>query len=156
MNIDLLRHGAAESAGPGGADADRELTDQGRADLIDVLTRARDDGVKPSLILSSPFLRARDTAKLAAEILGYTGPIEHSPALEPERSPFDLWDAIRTRKHETEILLAGHLPLLGDLASILLGKGVGIGTATLVRIHIPELVPEPEGKLEWILRPGGR
>ncbi len=156
MNIDILRHGAADAAGPGSPDADRELTEQGRADLTDVLTRAREAGARPTLILTSPLVRARDTAKLAAEILGYTGPIEQSRALEPERSPFDLWDEIRTRQDESEILLAGHLPLLGDLASILLGKGVGIGTATMVRIQVPELVPEPAGKLEWIIRPGGR
>jgi phosphohistidine phosphatase len=156
MVIEILRHGAAAPAAPGGSDADRELTPEGRACVVDVLSRARDAGAKPSLILSSPYIRAHQTARLAAEIFAYTGAIEQSRALEPERSPFDLWDEIRARKAESEILLAGHLPLLGDLASILLGKAVGIGAATMLRIHVSDLVPEPAATLEWVIRPGQR
>ena len=121
--------------------------------MIDVLKRAREAGAKPSLIIASPYARAAATGRLAAEVLGYTGQIESNPALEPDRSPFDLWDEIRARSGESEILLAGHLPILGDLASILLGNGVGISTATMLRIHVPELVPEPAGTLQWLLQP---
>ena len=156
MEIDILRHGAALPGAPGASDAGRELSAEGRAQLIDVLERARESGARPSLIIASPYTRAMQTARLAAEILGYTGAIESNPALEPDRSPFDLWDEIRARSGESEILLAGHLPILGDLTSILLGKGVGITAATMLRIHVPELVPEPSGTLQWLLRPGTR
>ena len=153
MEIDLLRHGTAAPAEPGGADGDRPLSEAGQAQVRDVVERAREAGAKPSLILCSPYTRAVQSANIAAGALGYTGRIERSRALEPDRSPFDLWDDLRGRSGETEILLVGHLPLLGDLASILLGKGVGITPATMVRIHIPELVPEPGGTLQWVLQP---
>jgi len=153
MEIDILRHGASLPAEPGGADTDRPLSEQGRAQVKDVVERARDAGAKPSLILASSYARAVETAAIAARILGYSGTIVESRSLEPDRSPFDLWDALRERTEESEILLVGHLPLLGDLVSILLGKGVGITPGTMLRIHVPELVPEPAATLQWVLQP---
>lgn len=153
MEIDLLRHGAALPQDRGTPDADRPLSDTGQAQVRDVAARALEAGAKPSLILVSPYARARESASIAAKALGYRGEIVESRALEPDRSPFDLWDAVRERTGESEILLVGHLPLLGDLASILLGRGVGITPGTMVRIHVPELVPEPGGTLQWLLQP---
>ena len=153
MQVDLLRHGAATPSKPGSSDGDRPLSDAGEAQVKAVAERAREAGAKPSLILSSPYTRARQTAAIAAKILGYSGAIVEIRSLEPDRSPFDLWDDVRARTEESEILLVGHLPLLGDLASILLGRGIGIPPATIVRIHVPQLVPEPGASLQWVLGP---
>ena len=62
MQIYLLRHGIAEDAKPGRPDSERALTDEGRAKLRRVLKRARTADVTPSLILSSPYRRAMETA----------------------------------------------------------------------------------------------
>ena len=151
MLVDLLRHGAALAAAPGGADSERALSQEGREQLQGVVERARAAGAKPSLLISSPYRRARETAEIAAGILGYAGAIGRSRALEPDRSPFDIWDEVRRRDTESEILLVGHLPLLGELALLLLKRSVRIYPGTMLCIEVPELVPEPSGTLEWML-----
>src|SRR5215203_2868503 len=106
MEIYLLRHGIAEDGYP---DAQRALTAEGKEKLRKVLKRA---GAKPSLILSSPYRRALETAGIAAEVLGYTDEIEGANSLTADGSPTAVWEEIRARKGETAILVASHEPLM--------------------------------------------
>ena len=72
MQIYLLRHGIAEDGTP---DSDRALTAEGREKLRRVLARARSADVAPTLILSSPYRRAVETADVAVDLLGYEGKV---------------------------------------------------------------------------------
>jgi phosphohistidine phosphatase len=65
VQIYLLRHGIAENTTP---DSERALTPEGREKLRRVLARARAADVALSLILSSPYRRAIETAEIAAEV----------------------------------------------------------------------------------------
>src|SRR5437899_3482698 len=100
MQIYLLRHGIAEDGKPGRPDSERALTEEGRAKLRRVLKRARTGDVNPSLILSSPYRRAVETADVAVEILRYQGQIAQSRAFLPEASPRHAWDEIRAHSKE--------------------------------------------------------
>ena len=60
-------------------------------------TRAKKPKVEPSLILSSPYKRARQTAEIAAEVLRYDKKIVQTEALLPEARPQALWEELRTR-----------------------------------------------------------
>src|ERR1043165_4919904 len=102
-------------------DSDRALTDEGRDKLRRVLRRGREGGVAPTLILSSPYRRALQTAEIAAEVLQYEGKIVKTRALVPESSTSDTWDELRTRSGEEGILLASHEPLMSSLTAFLLG-----------------------------------
>ena len=64
MQIYLLRHVIAEDAKPGHPDSERPLTAEGRDKLRRVLKRARTADLDPSLILSSPYRRALETAEI--------------------------------------------------------------------------------------------
>jgi phosphohistidine phosphatase len=156
VSIYLLRHAIAEDARPGMSDPERTLTDEGRTKLRRVLKRARAAGVAPSLILSSPYRRALETADMAAQALGYQGKIVETTALEPMASPRDAWDVIRQRHGEDAILLATHGPLVGSLVAFLLRSpalDVDMKKAALVRIDCQNLSPEPNGVLKWMLTP---
>jgi phosphohistidine phosphatase len=156
MEIYLLRHGSAEPTSPGHPDADRSLTDDGREKLRRVLKRARDAGAEPSLILSSPYRRAMETAEAAAALLGYQGKVVKTRALVPEASPFDAWDEIRKRGEERAILLASHEPLMSSMVAFLLGSptlSVDMKKAALVRVDCERIGPEPVGILKWMLTP---
>jgi phosphohistidine phosphatase len=122
MQLYLLRHGIAEDGAPGQPDSERALTHEGREKLRRVLHRAREAGVSPSLILSSPYRRALETAGVSAEVLGYDGKIVKTRALVPEASPFDTWAELRNRPDEPAILLASHEPLMSSLAAFLLAS----------------------------------
>ena len=157
MQIYLLRHGIAEDAKPGHPDAERPLTAEGRDKLHRVLVRARAAGLDPSLILSSPYRRACETATVAAEVLAYKGEIVRTPALVPESSPFDAWEEIRHRKAERAILLSSHEPLMSSLVAFLLDSPalhVDMKKAALVRIDCERFGPRAAGVLKWMLTPG--
>jgi phosphohistidine phosphatase len=157
MQIYLLRHGIAEDAKPGHPDAERALTNEGRDKLRRVLKRARTADLSPSLILSSPYRRALETAAAAAEVLAYKGEIVRTRTLLPESSPFDAWEEIRTHKDERAVLLASHEPLMSSMAAFLLDSPaltVDMKKAALVRIDCERFGPKAAGVLKWMLTPG--
>lgn len=157
MQIYLLRHGIAEDARAGQPDAERALTADGRDKLRRVLKRARSADLEPTVILSSPYRRALETAAVAAEVLGYKGEIVRVKALTPEASPHDTWEEIRDRKDERAIVLASHEPLMSSLAAFLLDSPalmVDMKKAALVRIDCDHIGPRPRGILKWMLTPG--
>ena len=156
MQIYLLRHGIAEDARQGHPDSERALTSEGREKLRRVLKRARAAGVAPSLILSSPYRRATETADVAVEALGYQGKVVRTPALLPEASPYDGWEEVRSHHGERSVLLSSHEPLMSSLAAFLLGSPaleVDMKKAALVRVDCDRLGPQPKGVLKWMLTP---
>jgi phosphohistidine phosphatase len=156
MEIYLLRHGIADDGKPGRPDSARELTDEGRRKTADVLKLARKAGARPSLILSSPYVRARQTAQIAAVELAYEGHILPVDSLVPHSSPENVWKDIRDHGHEEAILLAGHEPLLGSMVAYLLNSPalrVEMKKAALVRIDLESLRAAPHGVLRWMLVP---
>ena len=154
MELYLLRHGIAEDRAPSGRDADRRLTDEGRARLRRVLERAHHAAVSPSLILSSPYRRALETAEIAARELGYAGKIVRIPALTPDGSPQQLWESICEHREESAVLLAGHEPLFSAAVAYLLGTTrsiVHFRKGALMRIDFEVFGSTPAGVLEWML-----
>jgi phosphohistidine phosphatase len=157
MEIYLLRHAIAEDHGPSGRDADRRLTEHGRLKLRRVMKRAHAAGVSPSLILSSPYQRAVETAEIAAHELGYEGEILRTDGLIPGSSPPRVWSDLRAHRTESAILLAGHEPLFSATVAWMLGSTramVHFRKAGLVRIDVETLGVEPQGVLKWMLTAG--
>jgi len=155
MQIHLLRHGTAESARPSRSDSERKLTAAGREEVRQAIECVR-PAIAPTLILSSPYARAVETAQIAAEMLGYTGTIMRTEALAPSASPHLIWDEISCRPDESQILLTGHEPLLSQLTAHLLNcptLQVHVRKGTLVRIDIERFSGKPCGVLKWVLPP---
>jgi phosphohistidine phosphatase len=126
----LLRHG---DAAPGSPDEQRSLTDLGR-------TQARAAGaalarldVPIELCLSSPKLRALQTAELAAEQLG----VEVSIAGELAGEPFDPTSVAAGLEHA---LLVGHDPAMSSAVRELTGANVAMRKGGLAGIEGRELV----------------
>ncbi len=156
MEIYILRHAIAEERRPGRRDQDRALTDEGRKKLGPVLDRARAAGAAPSLILTSPYVRAVQTAELAAEALGYRGTLVRCNALVPGSPPEAAWLEIREHGNEKAILLAGHEPLLSEIAGHLLGAprlAMDLKKGALLRLDVDSSAREPRGTLQWLLTP---
>jgi len=156
VEVYLLRHGIAEDHAASGRDADRVLTEEGKRKLQKVMDRARKAGVNPTLILSSPLVRAIETAQIAAEALEYKSEIARSNALLPNAAPRDVWAEIRAHRDEPSILLAGHEPLFSQTVAYLLGSTramVEFKKGALIRVDFAALGAEPRGVLEWMLTP---
>jgi phosphohistidine phosphatase len=155
LRIYILRHGIAEDAPPGGSDAVRALTQEGKKKSRAVLECARRAGVRPDVILTSPLKRAVETAEIAAAVLGVQGESIRTSALAPSGSPERVWKEIRARKAEG-ILLAGHEPLLSTVIAFLLGcpaLQVTMKKAALVSIEVETQEAQPKGSLLWMLTP---
>src|SRR5207237_5611733 len=152
----LLRHGTAEDVRPGVSDAERKLTEGGRDEIRRALACVRKAKVAPSLILSSPYVRAIETAEIAAASVGYQGTIVRTEALVPSGSPECVWDELGGRRNETEILMAGHEPLMSQLAAYLLNSPalqVNMRKATILCIDLERVTGNPRGILKWMLPP---
>lgn len=125
----LLRHGIAEPREDGRSDAARALTAAGRRRCAAVLTRLRQRGLAADLMLSSPLVRARQTAELAVHA-NLAPSLELAEDLRPGGAPLSqlaTWLAVVPARcgQRPRLLLVGHEPDLGDLASTLIGAPVG-------------------------------
>jgi len=154
MEIYILRHGIAEEGRPGQPDSARRLTGEGKEKLRRVLSTARAAGVRPGALLSSPYVRAVETAALAREVLQLDAPIEETEALTPLESPAGVWDQIRRHRRVDQILLAGHEPQLSSLVAYLIGapgEAVEMKKGALARVDLEAWGPQPRGRLVWLL-----
>jgi len=156
MEIYILRHGIAEDGHAGQPDSERALTPEGKKKLRATLRTARDAGMNPTLVMTSPLRRAVQTAQIAAEVLDYKGEILRTKALAPSSSPRGVWDEVRVHKDERQILLAGHEPLFSSLAAFLLGTPnlqTDFKKGAIVRIDVERFAAEAHGILKWMLVP---
>jgi phosphohistidine phosphatase len=156
MQIYILRHGIAEDEASSGQDADRELTSEGRKKLREVLRVAERANVSPSLIVTSPLVRAVQTAEVAVEVLGYREVLVRTEALTPSSSPEAVWEEIRNHRGVQQLMLVGHEPLLSQLVAYLLGApslAVEMKKAGLARIDMEGFSSQPRGVLKWLLVP---
>ncbi len=155
MRIYLLRHGIAED-GYGKPDSERTLTPEGIKKLHEVMKTLRDANVSPTLVISSPYKRALQTAEIAVQDLGFQGTFETSTSLTPDSNPRDAWTEVRARKGEAEVLLVGHDPLFSSLTAFLLNSPslmIDFKKAGIVAIDMAGFGPQPHGVLRWYLTP---
>ena len=153
----FFRHGiAVDPADPSVASdpsgQSRPLTDEGI-----LKTRAGAEGLKRMAIafdklLTSPWLRAKQTADILAEVLDLTP--EELPELAGDHSPEELIKALAAH-HGRRTLLVGHEPLLSATVAALLGADFDIdfkksGACTLELEALPFKNP---GTLLWLLTP---
>jgi phosphohistidine phosphatase len=156
MELYLLRHAIAEDGSASGRDADRKLTQEGLEKLRRIAKFAHNAGLAPSLILSSPYVRAVETAAAAARVLDYAGEILKTDRLTPGASPAEAWAEVRAHRGEDSILAVGHEPLFSATASWMLGSTrimIDFRKAALVRIDFETLGAEPRGVLRWMITP---
>ncbi len=160
MNLYLLRHGIAVDRGLPGYedDSQRPLTPKGAARIHRIAQSIKGLGVQFDLILSSPYLRAHQTAHIFASFYGIEDKLYLTENLTPMNPPAALIGEI----HETyagalSVLLVGHEPYLGAMAGMLLaGDGqvpIAFKKGGLCKFSIDELKYGRCATLEWLLTP---
>ncbi len=156
MLLYILRHGEAEMGLRGEPDSGRRLTDKGKQLSRRVLARAAAAGVETETMLVSPYVRARETAEIAREVLGFAGAALPSDALLPDSEPEVLWDEVRVHRDDPQLLLIGHNPLLSEFLTVLLGAGdhaIDLKTGGLACVDVGSPGTRPRGRLVWLLTP---
>lgn len=160
MNLYLLRHGIAAELGTHGLtrDAERPLTAKGERKLWRIAEGIKALELSFDVILSSPYLRARQTAELIAEAIHASRKIEFSESLTPAGSAKQLIDQINGVKAEREnILLVGHEPHLSSFISLLVSGKAGLELVMkkggLCKLSVESLKHGRCAALEWLLTP---
>ncbi len=120
MLLYLIRHGQTEDRAATGNDADRQLTEAGIKELRRVARRLNDLGVRFDHTLTSPLVRARQTAEvLVKESL--TAWVEDADFLAPNGRFEDLraWLGQWRKRQAGTVAAVGHQPNLGEWAEML-------------------------------------
>jgi phosphohistidine phosphatase len=128
MNLYLLRHGIAADIGEAGItqDSQRPLTAEGIAKLKRGAAAMRALELKFDVILSSPFVRARETAELVAGALHAQDRLKLEPGLACGGEMREVIRRLATRKPAPDsALLVGHEPDLSRLISLLVSGDAG-------------------------------
>jgi phosphohistidine phosphatase len=156
VKVYLVRHAEAEDRRPGRRDEERALTAQGRSDFEQVVGGLAALGIQFDRILTSPLVRARQTAEILAGVLPGPRPAELN-ALAPGGTFEDVFRALRDPGGESRIALVGHEPSLGALVS-LAATGIASDGTPLKKGGVACLKfagePKPRGAtLSWLLTP---
>jgi len=156
VKVYVVRHGEAEEQRPGRRDAERELTREGRAQFEQVVEGLVALGIRLDRILTSPLIRARQTAEILARALPGPTPTEID-ALAPGGSFEAVFRALRDPASEAGVALVGHEPALGALVS-LATTGIASDATPLKKggVACLKFAGEPRAKgatLGWLLTP---
>lgn len=109
ITVDFLRHGIATPRVADQEDGHRALTAEGRARTEAVLRRLQDLGWSWQIALTSPLLRAKQTAQIA-QAVGLTDQVQEFPALAPGG---DFAELVRWHQKQAQIqslVVVGHQP----------------------------------------------
>jgi phosphohistidine phosphatase len=116
MRLYLVHHG--EAVGPE-VDAQRPLSQTGRAAVERLAAEAAARGAKPAVVWHSGKLRAKQTAEAFWRACNALAEFSATRDLQPDDPP--LWIRDRLRGESRDILLAGHYPHLPRLLTTLIG-----------------------------------
>lgn len=151
----LLRHGIAEERRPDLADGDRALTARGRERTRQVVERLVALGLTADQLLSSPLLRARQTADIAVAA-GWAPDLTLAAELAPGGDALSRLPRWCEACGGDSLALVGHEPDLSGLAATLVGAPAGcldLRKAGLIQLHLPGGVAAGQAVLVSLVRP---
>lgn len=156
FEIYLVRHGLAEERGPKWPDdGKRPLSADGMSRMKKSARGLDRVDVTFDVILTSPLVRARQTAEiLSAEMEGHP-PIVNIDSLIPGGAYASLIADLEKYTRKTRIALVGHEPGIGELAARLLGSrhSIEFKKGAIARIDLEQIPPAGPGDLRWMLPP---
>jgi phosphohistidine phosphatase len=158
MKCVLFRHGiAAERDEWDGPDADRPLTERGAKRVAQAAAGLSRLDVQPTHVLSSPLIRAIETARIAHRSLRTRTAVRIVDELLPDASPNQLLLILHDLPPESCVLCVGHEPHLGMAASVFLSGRASasfpLKKAGACLIESSAIVKPGQGILRWWLTP---
>jgi phosphohistidine phosphatase len=160
MNLYIIRHAIAVDEGTPQyeEDSQRPLTDKGKKKMVQIAKGVRALSVKFDMILSSPYVRAKETAEILADVFKMKKKIEFSENLIPMGDP-DLLIAELNEKYKVDsIALVGHEPQLTHLIGLLVSENprmdLTLKKGGVCSLSTDDLHHTRKATLEWLLTPG--
>jgi phosphohistidine phosphatase len=158
MELYIVRHGIAidreDPKSP--ADPERFLTEEGIDKAKEIAKRVAGFKIKPELFISSPYVRAMQTAEIFAAAFDYSKQkIRRSDSLLPGTETTHFFREISKEKNVSTIFCFGHAPQLDELVATALGSKhhvTQLKKAGVAAIELKRLTP-PSGQLLWLATP---
>jgi phosphohistidine phosphatase len=156
MNLYILRHGEAEAQADSGGDDARRLTLRGKEKVRAAAAGMRAYGLRFAAILTSPLPRAAETADIVAAAYANDPPPQVVPALAAGVPPADAIAALGPLARHDSLLIVGHEPQLGMIASMLLSGGgdavhVRLKKGACVALELPGRFERASAELCWMM-----
>jgi len=153
MRVYFLRHGKAQPRAAWRDDAARPLTPEGSEAMRREATAMRTLDLPLDVIVTSPLVRARQTAEIVAVALGMTGRLVEDERLAHGFDVARLSDLVTAHAPAEAIMVVGHEPEFSATVSELIGGGaVVFKKGGLARVDL--VAPTPGGgELVWLLTP---
>jgi len=123
MELFILRHASTQELVT--SDSLRQLTDEGRQEADRVAHFCEEHDLRPELILTSPLIRAEQTARPVAQRLGVE--LVVAPFLAGGASVAAMLDGLESYRRFGRLMIVGHEPDLSALAGKLIGVEGGLG-----------------------------
>lgn len=152
----LVRHAPAAERGPAYPDdRQRPLTPDGEARMAEIAAGIAALGVELDEILTSPFVRTRQTAEILARAWNPPPKVTDLSALATDGRPADVFAALAKRSARRRVALVGHMPGIGELAAALLGlpEALDFKKGAVCCVEIDALPPRRRGRLQWFAPP---
>lgn len=159
MKIYLIRHSKAVSPGTPGYEDDsaRPLTEKGREKMEKIASALKGLGIKPDLIVTSPYVRARQTAEILAAMLKYGKDLAFSDTLVPMGEADEIIGEIVEKFNVDELVLVSHEPCLSNLIGALTARSPDLAISLKIGgvccLSSDDLRAGHAAVLEWLLTP---
>jgi phosphohistidine phosphatase len=158
MQLYIVRHGIAidreDPKSP--AEAERFLTEEGVEKTRQVAKSIAALGISADLLVSSPYVRALQTAEIFASALDYAKQkIGKSETLLPGAEPAAFFRELAKEKQASTVFCFGHGPHVDELVAAALGVKHHITEMKKAGVALVELkrVSPPSGQLVWLVTP---
>ena len=152
----FVRHGLAEERGDAWPDdTKRPLTEEGMSRLRKAVRGLSRIGVAIDVVLTSPLVRARQTAEIVAGGLDPRPSIVNVDSLAPAGSYAAVLADLEKHSRKSRLALVGHEPMMGELAARLVGSRhpIEFKKGGVCRIDVENLPPAGPADLRWMLTP---
>jgi phosphohistidine phosphatase len=152
MQVFVLRHGQAEAQQT--TDEARNLTLKGRTDVAASVNLSLPELTRIQEIWASPLVRAQQTAQIVRDILWAQGvqvSLKTTALITPESDPYELFDSLQATQCHS-ILLASHMPFVGDFLDVFCGKARGyhhMNTSSMALVRC-DVAAQECGELRWL------
>ena len=152
MKIIIVRHAAAVERNGIIPEEWRYLTPEGRDFFRRTARTLAKEGVKPDLILTSPLLRAVQTADILAEALSYGGPLLARGELQPGFDLASLQRLLTELQSSKELVLVGHEPDLSNLVAALLAlpDGFAFKKGAAIKLKLDPADAQGTAAFQWL------
>ena len=155
----LMRHGVAVMRGSAGytEDARRPLTPDGKKKMREIARGLKRQGLVLAWVVTSPLVRAVETAEIVFDSLEVNAPMDFCEALRPGGAAEALIAFLAKHPERKRVLAVGHEPDLTTMAARLIGAGhhakLALKKGGCCQIIFEEFPPKSPGQLVWWLTP---